>query len=583
MGGRSAGTGDGYDAIVVGSGMGGLTTAAYLATNGLRTLVLEQYDVAGGCSHVFRRKKMWEFDVGLHYVGDCEPDGLIPMMLRGVGVEDRVEWLEMDRDGFDTLCFPDLTFRVPRGWAHYRERLIEAFPHEREGIVKCTTILQNLGREAMQCMLTDPPNSIGGVMRMPLQARTAMRWGMLSLGAIFDHCKLSQPARGVLAGQAGLYNAPPSRAAALVHAILIDHYVRGGAHYPRGGGQVPAGLLVNVIQTHGGEVRTRARVDEILISGGRVQGVRLEDGETIGAPVVVSNADIKRTFFELVRPEHVSGRFLRGVRRYRMSPPIFTVYLGLDIDLSDRSPNTNWWWAGSMDNEDGYEPYTHRRVPREPWTYTVSGSLKDPDNREIAPEGHSSVEIMGIAPADYPYWNIDRGPAAGERYSKDPDYKAVKERHTDALIRTVAAHNAPFHDIEDHIVWREASTPITQERYTLTTEGAPYGIELSTDQFGLRRPRPKTRIPGLFLTGASTFHCHGIAGTMAGGTATASAVLGRNLMREVYDGEVFADRSRITAGGPDWDPFMQCRRLSKKKPPRGRREADQRSGAPVPL
>ena len=63
-----------WDAIVIGSGLGGLTTAAYLTTNGTRTLVLEQYDTAGGTSHVFRRENKWEFDVGVHYLGDCGPE-----------------------------------------------------------------------------------------------------------------------------------------------------------------------------------------------------------------------------------------------------------------------------------------------------------------------------------------------------------------------------------------------------------------------------------------------------------------------------------------------------------------------------
>ncbi|NUT92866.1 MAG: NAD(P)-binding protein, partial [Saccharothrix sp.] len=121
-------SGESWDAVVVGSGLGGLTTAAYLATNGVRPLVLEQGRVAGGCSQVFRRQRRFEFDVGVHYVGACQEDGLLTGILRGVGLADRVEFLEMDPDGFTTLVFPDFTFRVPRGWDRYLERLVETFP-----------------------------------------------------------------------------------------------------------------------------------------------------------------------------------------------------------------------------------------------------------------------------------------------------------------------------------------------------------------------------------------------------------------------------------------------------------------------
>src|SRR5438093_479251 len=119
-----------WDAIVVGSGLGGLSTAAYLATNGKRTLALEQHDILGGCSQVFRRKRRYEFDAGVHYLGDCEPGGVTPTVLGGVGLEGRVEFCELDRDGHDTLLFPDFTFRVPRGWNHYLDRLLEQFPGE---------------------------------------------------------------------------------------------------------------------------------------------------------------------------------------------------------------------------------------------------------------------------------------------------------------------------------------------------------------------------------------------------------------------------------------------------------------------
>jgi hypothetical protein len=85
-----------WDAIVVGSGLGGLTAAAYLTAAGKRALLLEQYDVVGGCSHAFRRRREWEFKVGVHYLGDRGPEGQIPTMLRGLGLGDRIDFLPMD-------------------------------------------------------------------------------------------------------------------------------------------------------------------------------------------------------------------------------------------------------------------------------------------------------------------------------------------------------------------------------------------------------------------------------------------------------------------------------------------------------
>jgi all-trans-retinol 13,14-reductase len=143
------------DAVVIGSGLGGLSAAAHLATNGRRVLVLEQYDVAGGCSQVFRRKRRWQFDVGLHYLGGVHR-GDIGSVLRGVGLEGRMDWVAMDPDGFDTLRFPRHEVRVPRGWDRYGDRLVAAFPGEERALRRCLSILEGV---ATQLRAVDLPTT----------------------------------------------------------------------------------------------------------------------------------------------------------------------------------------------------------------------------------------------------------------------------------------------------------------------------------------------------------------------------------------------------------------------------------------
>jgi phytoene dehydrogenase-like protein len=558
-----------WDAIVVGAGLGGLTAAAYLTAAGRRTLLLEQYDVVGGCTHVFRRKRKWEFEVGMHYLGDCGPDGQIPTMLRGLGLDDRIEFLPMDADGFDTLCYPDVTLRVPKGWDNYLANVIDAFPGEERAIRRYLGVMRQLG-EAMDRSAT--PASLGGMAAFAARGRLASAWALLPLNRLLETCGLSDRARAAMSVECGSYVCPPSRTPVALHAAFLHNYIKDGAYYPKGGGQVFAAHMTDLIRTHGGDVRARARVERILVHGGRVSGVRLTTGEELFAPVVVSNADIKRTYLDMVGREHLSGRTVRRVAGWRMTLPFVNVYLGLDIDLADRMPNTNLFSMPTWDSLDllwtdevqgiGSRASAdwHADLAGRLGAYVHSSTVKDPAGH-YAPTGHSAVEVMVPFVPDYRAWGVQRGPHDGEDYSSNPRYLEAKEAITEIMIDR-AADVIP--GLRGHVVYREAATPITQERYTLSTGGAAYGIEMSIGQFGPFRPKPRTEIAGLYLAGASQAWGPGVEGAMLSGLHAAGAALDRDLAREVHAGVVLGDRTKLTGGGPGWDPLLASKRMSRK-------------------
>lgn len=548
-----------WDAIVVGSGMGGLTAAAYLAANGKRTLVLEAGEVLGGCTHVFRRKQ-FEFEVGMHYLGDCGPDGAIPMMLRGVGLDDRVEFLPMDPDGFDTIVYPEVTVKVPKGWDRYEANLVAAFPEDANGIRKYIGVLSRLGRATDR---VTTPSSLRGQAAFAMKAGPAAYWAMQPLGRLLDACHLSPGARAVLSSQCS-YLTPSHRAATLVHAVFLDNYISDGAWFPRGGGQVLSAHLASVVTAHGGAWRTDARVARILVDGGRVGGVELVSGERIEADLVVSNADLKRTLLDLVGAEHLPRWATRRTEGFGMSMPLVNVYLGLDIDLRDQLPNTNYFSfpklepadlshdlmnrAGELSEAEIQDMYS--RIPG----FVSIQSNKDPDCERIAPRGFTNLEVMSGAPGDFRFWGVETGPYDGGRYRKGTDYLARKEEFTELLIDRAAA---VIPNLRDHIIWSEAGTPVTQERYTLSTNGTSYGIDLSWKQFGPLRPTPRTPIKGLFVAGASNSWGPGVEGAMAAGLGAAAVILGRDLAGEVRRGNVFGDPTSLPVIGPDWDPLME--------------------------
>jgi all-trans-retinol 13,14-reductase len=543
-----------WDAIVIGSGLGGLSTAAYLCASGKRTLVLESHYVAGGNSQVFRRTlhgRQYEFDVGIHYIGECGRDGVITGILNGLGLAERVVFRPLDPDGFSTLVFPDFRFRVPVGWDRYRARLLETFPDEAEALTKVLGVMRSvaasgreLGRGAIQPA------------ELATRAPDFLKWGLRSVTDLFGEHGLSQRASACLLGEQGDYAVRPSRTPVALQAGITDHFLRG-AYYPEGGGQMLAGRLVEAIRAYGGEVRTRARVERVRVEGGRVRGVTLaRRGETIDAPVVVSNADLKRTVLELVGAEHFPPERVEQVRGFSMAMPLFVAYLGLDVDLGARGfPNSNYFIWGSYDVEGLYDRLDRGEALPEEMAYLTTASLKDPVTRTLAPEGCTSLQVMTLAPPDYAVWHVAKSPSEGGRYHRDPAYRRAKNEVMERLI-TAAAKVIP--DIHEHVEWKEAASPISQERFTRSTGGTSYGIEMSLDQIGPLRVGPRTEVEGLYLCGASTPSGPGIAGVMRSGVLAAAAVLETDLLGAALAGEVVGDRSLRPELSDAWDPWRVC-------------------------
>ncbi len=542
-----------WDVIVIGSGLGGLSAAAHLSALGQRVLVLEQHYLAGGNAGVFRRKRMFEFDVGTHYLAQCEPGGVIRTILHGLGIEDRVEFLEMDPDGFDTILFPGIDVRMPKGWEHYRERLVEAFPGEAEGVARCVTTLQAIATQSEALRGASGPADMA---RLAALAPDLLRWGMQPVTALFDDCGIGPGPRAVLLSQSPSYATPPSRTPTAVAAGFLDGYLRG-AYYPKGGGQVLPARFLQVLLANGGEFRARARVASVRIEDGAVRGVELTNGERFRAPVVISNADLKRTVFELAGEEHFTAATAERIRNYRMALPFFVVYLGLDIDLRDRLPKTNFWGSDSLDLEATYQQTFAGELPEHPLVFISVGSLKDPESPWIAPKGYTAMDVMTLVPPHPALWETDEGPAHGERYHRNPGYRGIKDEFAERLI-DAAERMIP--GIREHIVWREASTPITHERYTLSTGGTSYGIEIALDQVGPNRPGYSTEVPGLYLVGANTQSGHGISGAIKSGVGCASVILERDLAKEAAEGVVFSPPERLAPDPPDWDPWEASRR-----------------------
>lgn len=339
----------------------------------------------------------------------------------------------------------------------------------------------------------------------------------------------------------------PGEATVALHATVTDHYIRG-AYYPQGGGQMLAAGLLEVIRAHGGALRTYSRVTRIAVEEGRTRGVEFADGSRASAPVVVSNADYRRTMLDLVGARNLPRRLAAKTRDARMALPWAAVYVALDRDIEQQA---NLWWYRGDDIERFYAGLRAGTVEGgSDFLFASFASGKDDVTPRICPPGHSNFQLMTLCPPGFEQWGVSTGPADGEKYRRNPAYQKEKARLTDAVLDAAEELLGP---LRGHLTHLETATPLTHERYTLSSGGTPFGMA----HWGAAGARPDsaTFVEGLYIAGADTRYGNGITGSAVSGIACAGRILDRRLMHEVHTGSVLSAPSLLPERGEGWDPL----------------------------
>ena len=521
-----------YDAIIIGSGAGGLTAAVALAQAGKKVLVLEQHDRPGGWTHSFTLEG-YRFSPGVHYIGSLGEGGGLRRIYDGLGVSQDLSFVELNPDGYDHIFIGDKRVDFPKG----KDRLIEAlkghFPHEAQGIdsyfnelVGMVEGLSNLGK------LNKPLEAAKG-------AGNVLKW-MRATGADLINSHVTDPVlRGVLAGQSGDHGMPPSQVSAFMHAGITHHYLDGG-FYPLGGAFTIPRAFVRALKKSGGEIRLKARVKRIMLEGktsspkGKVIGVEMESGEEIRADVIISNADPEATFGKMIGRDNLSPRLKRKVDSVQYSTSCLSLFFATDMDLrAEGLDSGNMWYYDHADVDGIYASGLTDAVLKDetpPGMFLTTTTLKDPSKMH---GGHHTCESFAFVGYEaFEQW-------ANSKYGARPaDYEAMKE---DLAWRMVRGLEKRIPGLSKHIVYYSLGTPLTNEHYLNATRGNLYGIDKRPTQVGPLAFTPKTEFDGLYLCGQSTIS-HGVAGVTSSGINAAKAVLNcrtRDILTQSGSGPTF--------------------------------------------
>ncbi|MBX3158148.1 MAG: NAD(P)/FAD-dependent oxidoreductase [Deltaproteobacteria bacterium] len=528
-----------WDAIVIGSGLGGLTAANLLARHGeRRVLVLERHYTAGGFTHTFHRPG-YEWDVGVHYVGDVHrPHTLLRRAFDHLS-DGELAWAELG-DVYDTIVIGEDRYDFVAGRERFRARMHEYFPHERDAIDRYLTAIRETVSRSKRFFLEKalPPRL--GALASPLLRWPAHRDTSRTVRDVLGDITRDPQLRGVLAGQYGDYGLPPGEASWFMHALLVAHYL-GGAAYPVGGSSRIAATLLPAIERAGGAVVTSAEVEQILVENGRATGVRLAGGEEVRAPLVLSDAGVAVTANRLLAPADAARA---GFARKRpVAAPSFahvSLYVGLRRDAASLGlGRANRWVYPHHDHDRNVARYVADPEAPLPVAYLSFPSAKDPDFARRFP-GRATIEVIGVAP--YSWF---------ERWADRPwkkrgaDYDALKQRLADRLLAVLERECPSVAGAIDHY---ELSTPLSTRHFAGHPRGEIYGLAHTPARFAARELRPHTRIPGLFLTGADICTA-GVGGALMAGVLTATAITRRNLMGALLGGAAPSAASRARSVG----------------------------------
>jgi C-3',4' desaturase CrtD len=476
-------------AIVIGAGIGGLTTAALLAHRGYEVLVLDQALVPGGCASTFKRQG-FTFDVGATQVAGLEPGGIHHRIFSELEID------LPEATPCDPACAvylpgetePISVWRDPKQWKAERER---QFP----GSEPFWQLLADLFRYSWAFQLRDPvlpPRNVWDLWQLTKAVRPDT---LLTLPHTFSPVgdalrgyglATNQRLRTFLDLQLKLYSQVNAEETALLYAATalgVSQEPHGLFHL-QGSMQVLSDRLVSALERDGGKLLMRHTVESIHTQAGKPTGVTIRNqktGETWMEPAdhVIANVTVQN-LMQLLEQEAPKG-YQRRVEKLPPSSGAFVVYLGVDqAAIPENCP------------------------PHLQFLYDYEGAIAENNSLFVsvshpgdgrAPDGKATIIASSFTDAAA-WWQCE-------------DYAAMKQTYTEAAIDRLAQF---FTLNEQTLLYQEAATPRTFQHFTGRDRGAVGGIGQRVPTFGPFGFANRTPIKNLWLVGDSTHPGEGTAG-----------------------------------------------------------------------
>ncbi|MDX8359345.1 NAD(P)/FAD-dependent oxidoreductase [Cytobacillus sp. IB215316] len=493
-----------YDVLVIGSGIGGLCSAARLSKLGYKVAVFDHHVRPGGYATNFPRKGRYEFDVSLHGIASLEEGQICYDIFSKCGMMDRITPIKKEHPY--TVVWDGKKIDIPQDPDEYLTYLHKMFPHEKEGISNLFKDLISFSKEMK--FLTDatiPKDEKKQTIFM--HAQLFIKWSQMSTEEVLKEYVTDEEFIAIFTLLWPYYGLPPKTLSAHYFFVPWIGYHLDGTYYVKGGAQAIADALVDVIHENGGDVFLRQEVTEIIVSEQKATGLKTKKGDVFEGKWIISNASPQTTFANLLGNEYKGSSYVQDLEKLEIGPSVTQLYIGLKDDPAKYN----------LVDEDIV--FVKEKDPSKDYNYLQEGKYTQANfgitnyyklDPELSPNGKP---IIALAFIDF----ITNWPEDKEKYAQK------KEEVTNYLL-TQLEENYP--GITSSIEVLELGTPRTMQRYTKNPAGAVYGFSQTVDQSGLNRLSRQTPIENLSLVGAWTRPGGGYQGAALSGASEADKIHG---------------------------------------------------------
>lgn len=480
-----------YDAVIIGSGLGGLECAHILSKAGMSVLLLERGTQAGGCLQSYRRHGL-AFDTGFHYVGGLDEGQSLHSAFRHLGLL-RLPWQRLDNH-FDRVTIGNQTFNFAQGYDAFVETLTVAFPAERDALNRYADMLKQCGEQQFDAL--NPQTGESSVLSRFFET-SAYQY----LTETFHDPLLINVLCGTSLKMELRKESLPLFTFAHGNGSFIESSWR-----LKGDGSLIVNSLVDGIRMHGGEIICNTEVRELVEKDGKLVHAVCSNGEIYEGTIFISNIHPAVTCNLVKQSSRMKKVYRSRITHLENTFGMFTVSLRIKPQTL-RYFNWNQYiykepdvWAFHLKNNPVSGVLVSCRIPEDGSKYVQQVDLLTPMNwSECEQWSHTEVGRRG------------------------EDYKAMKKRVADECI-TLAERFIP--GLRDRITGCYTSTPLTYRNYTLTPEGSAYGLRKDFRNPMITLLSPRTPIPNLLLTGQNLM-LHGLHGVTMTALFTCAEVLGK--------------------------------------------------------